>query len=250
MLRDLQAQRRGLFLKQAQGVRRRQGAILAAVDVVSFFALGLFAERVGLFLAHVTGIRVPRLDQVERGVAIVVLLAGPALAAQVDRMRSVMERDGMAGKPIYVSDGGWRKDEDLPDPEQQVAFVARWHTILASKGVAGAYWYAWDSERWGTLWDPETGLRPPGKAYGQVYNWLVGATISSCALSKDLSSCPLTRPNGYQGLVIWNASGNKSYNPSKEYKQYRDLMGNTTAIKGPVTIGIKPILLETSAPER
>ncbi len=178
--------------------------------------------------------------------------AGSPLIAQVDRMRSVMDRNGMAGKPLYVTEGGWRKEEDLPEPDQQVAFIARWFIILASKGIAGAYWYAWDAKQlWGTLWDPETGIHPPGKAYAQVHNWLLGATISPCSVSKDnLWSCPLTRAKGYQALAIWNGSGKQSYSytPGKEYKQYRDLVGNTVPIKGPVQVGIKPILLETSPP--
>ncbi len=173
--------------------------------------------------------------------------AGASLAAQVDRVRAIADRNGMQGKPLYVTEGGWRRPAELSDPDQQVAYVARWFIILASKGVAGAYWYSWEGP-WGTLWDPEAGLLSPGKAYEQVYHWLVGATIVPCTVAKDVWSCPIRRDKGYQALAIWSTSGNQSYTPPKEYKQYRDLAGGTSVIKGPIPVGIKPILVETSSP--
>lgn len=174
--------------------------------------------------------------------------AGASLVAQVDRVRAIMERNGAADKPLYVTEGGWRMEEDLPDPNQQVAFVGRWFLILASKGVTSAYWYAWDG-LWGTLWDPETGLHPAGRAYEQVYKWLIGATISPCYASRDkVWTCSLTRGGGYSALAIWTNSGGQSYTPEKQYRQYKDLTGNTVAIRGPIQIGPAPILLETSSP--
>jgi hypothetical protein len=55
------------------------------------------------------------------------------------------------------------------------------------------------------------------------------------------------RSAGYSALAIWNRQGSKSYAPSATYEDFRDLAGNTVKItKGqPITIGAKPILLET-----
>jgi hypothetical protein len=171
--------------------------------------------------------------------------AGSSLVAQVQIIRAIMRQNGMSGKPLYVTEGGWRTDEDLPDPEQQAAFVCRWFLILASQGVEAAYWYAWDT--WGTLWNREAGLRPAGEAYQQTYSWMLGAVIGPCSKSdQGLWTCSLARSGGYHALAIWTTSGTLDYIPPKEYKQCRDLRGSIVAIKGSIRIGIAPILLETS----
>jgi Cellulase (glycosyl hydrolase family 5) len=177
--------------------------------------------------------------------------AGSPLITQIDAMRSVFDHSRLAGKPIYVTEGGWRTSAALSDPDQQAAYVARWFILLASKGIERAYWHAWDDDKWGTLWDATTGVHLAGIAYQQTYSWLTGAAISSpCEVSdSDTWTCTLTRSGGYQGLIIWTSSGNQIYTPAKEYRQYRDLSGTTLPIQGTITIGDKPILLETALPQ-
>lgn len=177
--------------------------------------------------------------------------AGSPLVTQIDTMRSVFDHSGLAGKQIYVTEGGWRASAQLADPDEQAAYIARWFILLASKGIARAYWHAWDDDKWGTLWDPASGIRPPGVAYEQTYNWLVGAAITGpCEISgRDIWTCGLMRLGGYQALVIWTTSGSRVYTPAKEYQQYRDLSGATIPIHGTLTIGAKPILLETASPQ-
>lgn len=162
---------------------------------------------------------------------------GSALIVQIDTMHSVFDHSRLAGKPIYVTEGGWRTQSDLPDPDQQAAYIARWFLLLAIKGIVRAYWHAWDDNNWGTLWDPASGIRQPGLAYEQVYNWLLGATMSTPCIF------------GLVDYVGPSDSGNQVYVPPKEYKQYNDLRAETLAIHGTVIIGDKPILLETATPQ-
>ena len=113
-------------------------------------------------------------------------------------------------------------------------------------------WFTWGDPatfHWGTI---ETDAGVPtqaGIAFNQVYAWLVGAAMSQpCSSASDGTwTCSLTRPGGYSALAIWNTQGSKSYTPSATYADFRDLAGNTVKItKGePITIGAKPILLET-----
>lgn len=177
--------------------------------------------------------------------------AAVPLMKQIDTMREVFDHSGLAGKPIYVTEGGYRTSRELSDPNQQVAYVARWFVLLASKGIVRAYWHAWDDNKWGTMWDPDRGVLPTGMAYEETYNWLVGATLSGpCKIATGgVWTCSLTRPNDYQGLVTWVTDGTRPYTPAKEYTQYRDLAGGTTPIQGTVTLGEKPILLETGNPK-
>ncbi len=75
--------------------------------------------------------------------------------------------------------------------------------------------------------------------------------ISNCAVQSDGTTwiCGLSRPGGYEAQVIWNTAGNVSIRAPSPFRQYRNLDGNRVAIQsgGSVTIGIKPILLETEA---
>jgi hypothetical protein len=101
-------------------------------------------------------------------------------------------------------------------------------------------------------------LLEPGIAYGQVYNWMVGAVPSACATSGSIYTCGLTRSGGYQGLAVWDSSlscsngscATTSYTVPSGYTQYRDLAGNVTSINSnsQIQIGIKPILLENQNP--
>jgi hypothetical protein len=95
------------------------------------------------------------------------------------------------------------------------------------------------------MWDAATGQHPDAIAYQEVYNWMVGATMSSpCTMASDSTwTCTLTRPNGYQALAVWNSTTTTSYTPASQYKQYLDLAGNTNPVNGTVTIGYNPILL-------
>jgi hypothetical protein len=176
--------------------------------------------------------------------------AGTPLIKQIEAMRSVFDHSGLAGKPIYVTEGGWRTDTELADRDQQAAYLSRWYILLASEGISRAYWHAWDDDRWGTLWDPVSGIRKPGIAYQQTYQWLNGANIGACrASSTELWTCELTRVGGYQGLLVWKTAGTERYLAPAHYKSYRDLEGRVMPVDGPVIAGIKPILFETSTPE-
>jgi len=85
-------------------------------------------------------------------------------------------------------------------------------------------------------------------AYVQVYNWLVGATMTrQCAGdSSNTWTCPITRVNGYQGLAVWNTVGTVSYTVPSGMIRYRDLSGNVVATTAGarINIGTSPILLE------
>jgi len=102
------------------------------------------------------------------------------------------------------------------------------------------------------MWDGRNGINKAGVAYGQVYNWLVGASLlKPCSGDRDVWTCDISRAGGYQGRIVWNAS--KSYDPQatskystgSEFLQYRDLKGDKFPISGgTVMIGSKPVLLE------
>ena len=162
----------------------------------------------------------------------------------------------MSGKPLWATEGGWGTNGELPDPDAQAAYVARWLILQASAGVQRAYWFMWDNggdaRGWGGMWDPRNGTNKAGIAYGQVYNWLVGATFyRPCSNNQGVWTCDISRPGGYYGRIVWNALNSYDANASFRYatgadfSQYRDLAGGKASIEaGAVNIGSKPILLE------
>ncbi|MGA9100127.1 MAG: hypothetical protein WB392_14480 [Methanotrichaceae archaeon] len=178
-----------------------------------------------------------------------------SIATKTNMMRQVFDQHGLAGKPMFDTEGSWG-DGTVTDPDTQASWLAQWYLLQAGlrsrDNLQIAAWFTWGDPatfHWGTI---ETNAGEPteaGIAFNQVYNWLVGATINQpCSESSDgIWTCSLTRPGGYRGLVVWSAQGTKSYMPESGFVDYRDLSGNTTMIvKGiPAVIGAKPILLET-----
>jgi hypothetical protein len=151
---------------------------------------------------------------------------------------------GLSNKPLWDTEGSWGTSNLTSD--QQVAFVARWYLLHWSQNVYRMYWYQWDNPTYGQLWDSTSGIHPSGIAYGQVENWMVGATMSTpCSANGTVWTCGFTRPGGYQALAVWDTSGASTYIPASQYTKSRDLSGNTSTITGgSISIGIKPILLE------
>ena len=169
----------------------------------------------------------------------------------VNNIKAIAAKHGLSSKPIWNTEGSWGTTGLTSDA--QVAAVARFYLLQWSNGVSRFYWYAWDGGAWGSLWDNVTGPHPAATAYGQVYNWMVGASMTTpCSVdAKSTWTCGFSRPGGYQAQAIWNTATTLSYRVPVAFTQYRDLAGHISPIRGGdglVMIGAKPILLETRNP--
>jgi hypothetical protein len=167
-------------------------------------------------------------------------------------------------KPIWSDEGGWGKNGNLPDPDEQAAFVAEYYLYGLQAGLSQAYWYEWDNgykshpprgNAWGTLWTKPGGTTRAGAAYDQVYKWLVDATPASpfCTQSGHLWMCTLTRSGGYQAAAVWDTSQSCSSGTctvakqivGAQYLYYKDLGGKAHVISDHIVpVGLRPILLE------
>jgi hypothetical protein len=59
-------------------------------------------------------------------------------------------------------------------------------------------------------------------------------------------SCALSRPGGYQALVLWNSGKTVSYQVPGQYTDLSDLMGNVRPLPGGnLEVGGSPVLVET-----
>ena len=188
------------------------------------------------------------------GCTAVLNCAGIPLIHEIAEIRSQMADAGVGNKPLYVTEGGVGEGgngEDMPyltDPNQRAAFVSRWYIILASYNVTSAVWYDWNQGQWGLATWPSAIV-----AYNQTYSWLNGATLTgACSLhfSNKLWECPMTRPGGYNGTVVWSnsTSQNYSYAAPQQYNDYRDLNGKMHNIDGAVSVSFMPMIVETFNP--
>jgi hypothetical protein len=85
-------------------------------------------------------------------------------------------------------------------------------------------------------------------AYNIVQQWMLGASMTSGCMpdSSGTWNCTLTRPGGYQALVLWNPGKTVSYQVPAQYTDLRDLMGNVRSLlPGNLEVGGSPILIET-----
>jgi hypothetical protein len=145
-------------------------------------------------------------------------------------------------KPLWITEGGWGRNSNLPDSASQAGFIARWRIILLKNGVARSYWYGYDFPESGTLWNKDNGkLTPAGEADQQLQKWFVGQTFKGCTIELTVWSCAVGT-----NLVVWDSAGNSSF--STKYQRYASLAGNSHFVREEkVTIGQQPILLSGDA---
>jgi hypothetical protein len=166
-------------------------------------------------------------------------------------MKAVMAAFGQGNKPLWNTEGGWGRNNNVPDPDAQAAFLARQYLLQWSSGVSRFYWYAYDDSQWGTLWNATEGLTKAGKAFQELRVWMAGATLlGKCTATDRAWTCPFIRQGGYKAIAVWDPDRQTKYSPPPEYTRFRDLGGNVHEINGEVPIGPSPILIEHVAPRR
>jgi hypothetical protein len=113
-------------------------------------------------------------------------------------------------------------------------------------GLSSFFWYMYDAPNYGTLW---MAAHPTsaGVAYGEVAEWLTGATVTSCSKRRDSTwTCSLTRPHGYSAEMMWNPDHRLQYTAPTLLSHYRDLYEHVYSVEG--AIGRPPVLFESALP--
>src|SRR5262249_15346478 len=106
---------------------------------------------------------------------------GDSIADVVLNFKKVFAAHKQGLKPIWDTEANWGPTTELTDPDSQAAFLAKYFLLHWSLGVSRLFWYAYDNEYWGTLWNAN-GKTKAGRAYDEVRKWMVGATMTDhCA---------------------------------------------------------------------
>jgi polysaccharide biosynthesis protein PslG len=173
-----------------------------------------------------------------------------SVVSVISRYQKVASAHGQNSKPLWDTEADWAGDADdvLKGSGHRAAFMAKYYFLQWSAGVSRFVWYAYDGGTWGGLWSQATGADPDVASYGIVQQWMTGASMTSgCAPDGSGTwSCTLSRPGGYQALVLWNSSKIVSYPVPEQYVEARDLMGNVHSLPGGnLQVGDMPVLVET-----
>ena len=178
-----------------------------------------------------------------------------SIVTKATQLRAVFDQNGLAGKPMYDTEGSWGNG-NITDLDTQIEWLARWYLLQAglrsTLNLQLASWFAWGpQETWGNIETSGGQATAAGVAYGQVFTWVTGASIGQpcTGAANGTYTCLLSRPSGYLAQAVWNTTSSISYAPGAGYTQYRDLAGNVTPISAgaSVPIGAKPILIEGTA---
>lgn len=179
------------------------------------------------------------------------------LAIQIAQYQAALASAGsLRDAGLYVTECGWGNNSSISNANLQAAFLGQFFITAAFLQCKLLTWYSWNGQAsngsWGALYDiVGNALTTAGVAYGYVYAWLNGATITSLQITGTIYRATLTRAGGYLGTAVWNTAGGGSYTPLAGVTQYRDLAGNTTAwSSGAVTLDAngKPLLFEPGTP--
>ena len=176
----------------------------------------------------------------------------------VTNLQASASSHGRGSAPLLDTEGGWGQEADLPDRDEQSAFLARIYVLQAGLAVDRFVWYGWnadlspDSLSWGKIWSPGSTaagtLLKGGMAYRTISNWLTNAQISSCTNPvTGIWSCNIIRSTGKPAQILWTDSSDYVvYQVAPVYTQWRDLLTDAPTLiqSGVVTLNHKPILVE------
>src|SRR5262249_48148318 len=144
-----------------------------------------------------------------------------AMVAMIRDVQQVLGRHGVT-EPVWNTESGWlipsRQKSVMPrggqglysriiNEEEAAAFVVRACILNWASGVERLYWYAWDNYLMGLVEPDGRTVKPAGRAYEHVQEWMTGARIrEGQAGSGARWGCHGTRAGG-DGA--WGAAGSR-----------------------------------------
>lgn len=174
------------------------------------------------------------------------------IMTMITTFRAMADANGLAGKPIATTEGGWGTN-GVTDSDQQIAWITHYEILQASIAAANNLifqdWYTWGYVQSGDI-ETKTGVpTPAGLAYNVVLTWLTGTTPpSACTETGTIYTCQIAALK----QIVWDTAQNCSagvcttapYHPDPSYLIQEDTTGLKQNIQNnTVNLGIKPLLL-------
>jgi hypothetical protein len=165
-----------------------------------------------------------------------------------------MEKNGVGDKPLWNTESGWQAPKPFPSDYLAAAYLTRAYILNWAAGVQRFYWYAWDNHTWVSIETTQSDNRTmtaAGHAYENIFKWLAGAEMKSCAEETNHTwTCKLIRGGSPQWLV-WNSAGSRSFNvpPTWRARTLTPVFGEQTEIRSnEIKIDEMPQLIDGSNP--
>jgi hypothetical protein len=172
------------------------------------------------------------------------------IQTMVADFRAVADQNGMLGKPIGSTEGGWGV-HGVSDPDMQMAWIAHYEIVqaglAATNNLVFQTWYTWGLSGSGTIETTAGNPTSAGLGYDVVLTWLTGQTPEPCTSSGNIWSCAVGK-----NLIVWDGSQScksgvcttSPYTAPAQYTKYVDLTAAVHAISGQIALGVKPLMLE------
>jgi NPCBM/NEW2 domain/PA14 domain/Glycosyl hydrolases family 39 len=128
----------------------------------------------------------------------------------VQQARNLMQKHGIANKPLWMTEGGWGVGSTVRDDGDttiSTAYVARQYLSNVLNGIDQFHWYAWDNRVAISTHMTQSDGRTPtvlASAYGQVVQWLEGSQVIRFGSLENGTNVINLRRNGEDAYVIWN----------------------------------------------
>jgi hypothetical protein len=176
----------------------------------------------------------------------------------VQKLRAVMARHGIADKPLWNTESGYRmelrqkKQHGSGDPtwpvlsrERGEAYMVRMLVLGWWAGIDRFFYYSWDHLDQGLL-DEDGTVTPAGKAYLTTARWLTGASVKSCKRTEPVWVCAIER-KGRSAWLAWNERNEEIQWPTDSLpaKAWETLSGEIGTIgqAKKVRLEARPLLL-------
>jgi hypothetical protein len=173
-----------------------------------------------------------------------------AMVPLINQVKKVMADAGVGEKPLWNTEAGWPAPKPFPSEDVAAGYVARSFIVNWAAGVKAFDWYAWDNHGWVAIESTEADsktLRPAGRAFGVIQNWMVGKELKEC--DEDAArtwTCELTQ-SGNPQWIVWNESATPvtfAVPAAWHIHTMAPLLGERQSLRGPkIEIGQVPVLL-------
>jgi len=173
------------------------------------------------------------------------------IMTMITTFRGIADSNGMSGKPIVTTEGGWGTN-GVADPDMQAAWITHYEILQAALATTNNLqfqtWYTWGYVQSGTIENKDGTATAAGLDYSVVLTWLTGFTPTPCTVSGNIYTCKVA----YEKEIVWDTSQTCSngvcttapYAVDPAYTKSEEITGLKVPIyKNSVNLGIKPLLL-------